>query len=62
MKLVSVIIPTYKRPSFLKRAINSVLLQSHSNVEVIVVDDNNDDDQYRQETMSVMQEFERVNG
>lgn len=61
MKLVSVIIPTYKRPSFLKRAINSVLLQSYSNVEVIVVDDNNDDDQYRQETMSVMQEFESNN-
>lgn len=39
--LVSVIIPTYKRPDTLDRAINSVLNQTYPNVEVIVVDDNN---------------------
>ncbi len=38
--LVSVIIPTYKRSDMLKRAINSVLLQTHTEVEVIVVNDN----------------------
>ena len=39
--LVSVIIPTYKRPTTLDRAINSILGQTYSNVEIIVVDDNN---------------------
>lgn len=39
----SVVIPTYKRPDTLDRAINSVLNQSIKNVEVIVVDDNNPD-------------------
>ncbi|EXY87984.1 glycosyl transferase 2 family protein, partial [Bacteroides fragilis str. 3998T(B)3] len=45
--LVSVIIPTYKRPNMLGRAIDSVLEQSYSNIEVIVVDDNSDGDKYR---------------
>lgn len=35
--LVSVIIPTYKRPNFLKRAIRSVLRQTYQHLEVIVV-------------------------
>lgn len=39
--MVSIIIPTYKRSSdLLKRAIDSVLSQSYSDIEVIVVDDN----------------------
>ena len=38
--LVSVIIPTYKRSEMLDRAINSVLMQTHKEVEVIVVNDN----------------------
>lgn len=37
---VSVIIPTYKRPETLSRAIDSVLNQTYSNIEIIVVDDN----------------------
>lgn len=38
--LVSVIIPTYSRPKNICRAIDSVLGQSYSNIEIIVVDDN----------------------
>ena len=38
--LVSVIIPTYKRPELLKRAIRSVLLQDYFNLEVVVIGDN----------------------
>ena len=55
---VSVIIPTYKRPGELGRAINSVLVQTYSNIEVIVVDDNNDGDEFRKETELFMRLFE----
>lgn len=56
-KRVSVIIPTYRRPLFLKRAINSVLCQNYDNIEILVVDDNNDGDQYRMETEKIMSEY-----
>ncbi|WP_137285797.1 glycosyltransferase family 2 protein [Halorussus salinisoli] len=37
--LVSVIIPTYERPDFLKTAVESVLDQTYDPIELIVVDD-----------------------
>lgn len=40
--LVSVIIATYRRKESLERAIMSVISQTYSNVEIIVVDDNSD--------------------
>lgn len=48
--LVSVVIPTLDRPSLLLRAINSVLSQTHQQVEVIVVVDKPD-----QGTLSAVQ-------
>lgn len=39
----SIIIPTYNRAAFLPAAIESVLLQTHSNWELIVVDDGSTD-------------------
>ena len=55
--LVSIIIPTYKRPDRLDRAISSCLNQSYSDIEIIVVDDNNDGDDYRRETEQLMAKY-----
>lgn len=43
MDKVSVIIPTYKRPEKLVRALKSVIRQSYSNFEIFVVNDDEDD-------------------
>jgi glycosyltransferase involved in cell wall biosynthesis len=50
--LVSVIIPTYNRSSLLPRAIRSVLGQTYTNLECIVIDDASTDD-----TASAVQQF-----
>ena len=57
-KLISVVIPTYGRPHFLKRAIESVRAQTYKNVEIIVVDDNDPQTETRQQTAVVMKEYE----
>ncbi len=44
MPLFSVIIPTYNRASFLKEAIESVLMQSFRDWELVIVDDGSTDD------------------
>lgn len=54
---VSVVIPTYKRPDTLDRAIKSVLNQTYPNVEVIVVDDNDPDTEGRKLTEEKMAQF-----
>jgi glycosyltransferase involved in cell wall biosynthesis len=41
--LVSVVIPAYNRPDTLKIAIDSVLEQTYSNIEIIICDDSTDD-------------------
>lgn len=42
--LISVIVPTFNGEKTVLRALDSVLLQTHNNLEVIVVDDNSEDD------------------
>jgi glycosyltransferase involved in cell wall biosynthesis len=42
-ELVSVVIPTHARPLLVPRAIRSVLSQTHSDLEVVVVDDGSTD-------------------
>lgn len=52
--LVSVVIPTYSRNNTLKRAIGSVLNQTYTNFEIIVVDDNPANSEWRASTASIM--------
>lgn len=40
MNKVSIVIPTFKRPEMLERALKSIFSQTYSNIEVIIVDDN----------------------
>ncbi len=54
---VSVIIPTYSRPNNLIRAIESVLNQSYSNLEIIVVDDNGRESKYQKETEVLLRNY-----
>lgn len=51
--LVSIVLPTYKRAHLLAQAIRSVLDQTYTNLELIVVDDNSPDD-----TAAVVQSFD----
>ena len=54
---VSIVIPTYRRPDTLDRAVNSALGQTYPNIEVIVVDDNNPETEGRLLTEEKMSEF-----
>lgn len=56
--MVSIIIPTYKRPNKLIRAIESCLTQSYKNIEIVVVDDNTDGDEFRTQTEELMLKFQ----
>jgi glycosyltransferase involved in cell wall biosynthesis len=58
---VSVIIPTYKRSDYLRRAVDSVLGQTCPNIEVIVVDDNHPDTDYRTTTERQMLRYRENN-
>jgi glycosyltransferase involved in cell wall biosynthesis len=55
MPKVSVIIPTYGIPDRLEKTIQSVLNQTYSDLELIVVDDNNPDTENRRLTTKIVQ-------
>lgn len=57
---VSIIIPTYKRPEFLKRAIDSAINQTYNDIEIIVVSDNEIDSKYEKETLSIISNYEKL--
>lgn len=55
--VVSVIVPTYKRAERLARTIDSVLNQTFTEIEVIVVDDNSNGDEFRKATELTMNDY-----
>lgn len=57
--LISVVIPSFSRATMLPRAIDSVLSQTHTNVEVIVVDDNGKGNAYQIETYNSILKYLR---
>ncbi len=57
---VSIIIPTYKRPGMLGRAINSCLNQTYEDIEVIIVDDNDPFSKERLETEEFMTRYSNI--
>lgn len=43
LPLVSILIPTYNRPDYFRKALDSALAQTYRNLEVVVCDDSTDD-------------------
>lgn len=56
--LVSVVVPTYGRSTLLERALRSVLAQTYSNWELLVVDDNESGSSARAETERLLARYE----
>lgn len=52
---VSVIVATYRRTDYFKRALDSLFSQTYENIEVIVVDDN-DDSEYNDTVKNIVDE------
>lgn len=55
---VSVVIPTHRRPELLQRALRSVIDQSFTDFEVLVVDDNSVGHEAQLETEKIVREFD----
>lgn len=60
MRLVSVIIPTYKGYSQLSRAIKSINNQTYKNIEIIVVDDNGDGTEAQKKTEDIINSIDKL--
>jgi glycosyltransferase involved in cell wall biosynthesis len=43
-EMISVVVPTFRRPAYLRRALESVVAQTHTALEVLVADDANQDE------------------
>jgi glycosyltransferase involved in cell wall biosynthesis len=64
--LISVVLPTYNREKYIKRAMDSVLRQTYENVELIIVDDKSTDNTiavasaYRDERVKLIRHRENL--
>lgn len=57
MNKISVIIPTYGEPKYLDKAIESVINQTFTDWELIIVDDNNPESMSRNQTEIIMEKY-----
>lgn len=55
--MITVITPTYKREEYLSTAVDSVLNQSYSDWELLVIDDNKPKSESRKATAEIMSKF-----
>lgn len=55
--MITVITPTYNRAEYLKTAVDSVLMQTYQDWELLVIDDNKPDSEARKATAEVMSHF-----
>lgn len=56
--LVSVVLPTYKRPALILQAVNSVRQQTYTNWEIIIIDDNGEKTKSANDTKLVFESIE----
>ena len=56
MKLVSVVVATYKRETYLKKALESLAKQTYSCMEIVLVDDNGDEE-WNRRVLNIVDEF-----
>lgn len=57
LTLVSVIVPTYKRTEMLSRALDSLLSQTYSNIEVVLVNDNGENKSYNDSLDKIVEKY-----
>lgn len=55
--MISCVIPSYKRSDTLRRAIDSVLAQTYTDLEVLVVDDNEQGDEYSKVLRGIVESY-----
>ena len=56
--MITVVTPTYNRAEYLANAVDSVLAQTYTDFELIVVDDNKPESEARKKTEEVMRQYQ----
>lgn len=59
MKMVSVVVATYRREAALKKALNSLAAQSYTDIEIVLVDDNGNDE-WNVKISKIVDEFKNL--